>query len=293
MGPADKRKVLRKLLNQNKTFTIIGAFDPICAKLVEKHGLPCTYVSGSATAATAFGLPDLGLTSLIENAYVAGNIAHAVSIPTIADADTGYGNSSQIPKTITTFEDQGLAGIHIEDQVFPKRCGHLEGKEVISEKEMAKKIKSAVQSRKDPNFVITARVDSYSVHGFDDMLHRVCAYADAGADMIFPEAMTSLSEYQKVCQALKIPVLANMTEFGKTPYFTAKQFSEVGVRAVLFPLSVYRATLKTMDQAIQSIQHHGTQKQLLPQMMTRREFYDLIDYEAFETLLTTEQAKKK
>lgn len=281
----EKRKALRQLIKQDKTFTIMGAFDPICAKLVERHGVPCTYVSGSATAATAFGLPDLGLTSLIENAYVAGNIANAVSIPAIADADTGYGNAKQIPKTVYTFEQQGLAGIHIEDQVFPKRCGHLEGKAVIPEKEMVKKIQAAIQSRKDSNFIITARVDSYSVSGFDDMLRRAQAYADAGADMIFPEAMTSLPEYERVCKTLKIPVLANMTEFGKTPYFTVKQFSEVGVRAVLFPLSVYRAVMKTMDHAIQSIGQHGTQKQLLNQMMSRTEFYELIDYEAFETLL--------
>jgi methylisocitrate lyase len=282
----EKRASLKKKISENKTFPIIGAFDPICAKLVEKHGLSCTYVSGSATAATGFGLPDLGIVSLQETAFVAGNIAHAVTIPTLADADTGFGPLAEIPKTIELFEAQGLAGIHLEDQVFPKRCGHLDGKEVISEKDMVEKIKKAIQSRKDPNFLIIARVDSYSVNGFDDMLHRAQAYAEAGADMIFPEAMTTHQDYETTCKTLTCPVLVNMTEFGKTPYTTLKQFSDMGARAVLYPLSVYRSVLGDANRAIQSILEHGNQEKLLDSMMNRQDFYDLIDYQAYEKVLS-------
>jgi len=288
---AAKRKQFQSLINGSKTFVIAGAFDAMCAKFVQKHHFPCTYVSGSATAASLLGLPDLGMTTLTEAAREAGYIANAVNIPTLADADTGFGELINIPRTITEFESKGLSGIHLEDQVFPKRCGHLSGKDVIPESEMVAKIKAAVAARNDKNFMIIARVDAYSVNGFDDMVHRAQAYADAGVDMIFPEAMTSLAEYEKVVKTVSVPILANMTEFGKTPYIRVKQFAEVGCRCVLFPLTIFRAAMKTMDKTLDILKREGSQEPFLDEIYTRQDFYDLIDYPRYEAIVN--QAIKK
>lgn len=278
-----KRKALRDLISGSETFTIVGAFDAICAKFVQKHGFPCTYVSGSATAASLLGLPDLGMTTLTEVATEAGAVAGAVDIPCIADADTGFGELTNIPRCVNVFEEKGIAGIHIEDQVFPKRCGHLDGKEIIPEHEMVAKIRAAASARQDPNFIIIARCDAYSVSGFDDMAHRIQAYSDAGADMIFPEALKTLAEFEKISTASPKPILANMTEFGKTPYYTVSNFTNAGVRAVLFPLTIYRTCMKTMDRAITTLKQTGTQETFLADIYPRKDFYDLIDYAKYES----------
>jgi len=282
LTPQEKRKKFRAALEKNKILIIPGAFDAICAQLVESHGFPATYVSGSATAGAVFAKPDLGLVSLPDMVREAGRIAEVVDIPTLADADTGFGGVADIPHTVAEFEKGGLTGIHIEDQVFPKRCGHLDGKGVIPKEEMGRKIEKAVTSRSDPQFVIIARCDAYGVTGFTDMLDRCRVYQNAGADMIFPEALTTLQEYEKTVRALKIPVLANMTEFGKTPYFTAPQFEEVGCRAVLFPLTVFRTALGTMNSALKTLKKDGSQTSLLEGMFTRKDFNNLIQYEEHE-----------
>ncbi len=279
MNDASKRAVLKKRIADKDPFMIPGAFNAICAKFVEKQGFPCTYVSGSGTAA-AFGLPDLGLTTLSEAVSEAEHIARAVQIPTIADADTGFGNVLTIPRTVRQFESAGLAGIHLEDQVFPKRCGHLAGKEVIPTSDMVALLKAALAAREDPNFIIIARVDAYSVTGFDDMLYRAQAYYDAGADLIFPEALQSLDEFEQV--AKKVPVLANMTDFGKTPYFSFQEFVDVGCLCVLFPLTTFRACMKTMRDTLAHLHEHGSQADILDSLYTRQEYYDLIDYKTYE-----------
>lgn len=282
LSAENKRQHFRECLRGDELIIIPGAFNAICARFVEEAGFPATYVSGAATAAAAFALPDLGMVTLTEAVSEAGRIANAVQIPTLADADTGFGEMLNVGRTVREFEAAGVTGIHLEDQVFPKRCGHLDGKEVISTTEMVAKIRLAVEARRDPNFLIIARSDACSVNGFADMLDRCRSYADAGAELIFPEALTTLGEYEKAAAALPVPILANMTEFGKTPYYRAKEFGEVGCKVVLFPLSILRHAMGGVRRALATLHDEGSQEPLVEEMFSRQEFYEFIDYAAYE-----------
>ena len=282
---AEKRARLRALLQGDAVIPIPGAFNALCAKVIERRGFSVTYVSGGATAVGIFGLPDLGLYTADEMVREAGYIASATSLPVICDADTGFGGVLNVRRTVQAFEAAGIAGIHIEDQEFPKRCGHLTGKSVIPTEEMAAKIRAATEARQDANFLLTARCDAHSIEGLDGLLRRCQAYVKAGADMIFPEALQSLDDYATVTSALgEIPVMANMTEFGKTPYFTLKEFGQAGCRAVLFPLTLLRVAMKAAETAADELFKEGTQAGFVDDMQTRRELYDLIDYEEFRKL---------
>ena len=276
---AEKRKTLREAIMSPKILEIPGAFNAICAKLVENNGYQAAYISGAALTCGAFALPDIGLVSLQETVKEVQKIAWAVNIPCIADGDTGFGESVQIPNTVRAFEAHGASAVHFEDQVFPKRCGHLAGKELVTQKEMAEKIKAAVKSRKDPNFLIIARCDAYSVTGIEDMIVRLKAYRDVGADMVFPEALTDLKQYERVVKEVNSPVLANMTEFGKTPFYTSKQYEAAGCSAVIFPVSLLRHAMGAIQRALTILKAHGNQEPLVPEMYTRQQFYDLIEYD--------------
>lgn len=274
-----KRKNLKNAILAPKILEIPGAFNAICAKLIENNGYQAAYISGAATTCGAFALPDIGLISLQETVKEVQKIAQAINIPCIADADTGFGETAQIPITVKTFEAHGASGFHLEDQVFPKRCGHLAGKELVSKEEMSDKIKAAVKSRKDPNFIVIARCDALSVTGMEDMIVRLKAYRDAGADMIFPEALTDLKQYERVVKEVGVPVLANMTEFGKTPFYTSKQYESAGCAAVIFPVSLLRHAMGAIQKALEIMKAHGNQEPLVPTMYTRQQFYDLIEYD--------------
>jgi methylisocitrate lyase len=284
--PSEKRERLRTLLQGDEVIPIPGAFNALCAKVIERRGFPVTYVSGGATAVGIFGLPDLGLYTADEMVREAGYIAAATNLPVLCDADTGFGGVLNVRRTVQAFEAAGIAGIHIEDQEFPKRCGHLAGKSVIPVDEMASKVRAAVQVRQDPNFIIIARCDALSIEGLDGLLRRCEEYVKAGADMIFPEAMGTLEEYSKVTSALGgTPVLANMTEFGKTPYFTIQEFGQAGCRAVLFPLTLLRVAMKAVEQAADELFREGTQSGFVDNMQTRKELYKLVDYDEFQKLV--------
>lgn len=276
---SEKRKALKDAILAPKILEIPGAFNAICAKLVEDNGYQAAYVSGAATTCGAFALPDIGLVSLQETVKEVQKIARAINIPVIADADTGFGETAQVPITIHTFEAHGAAGVHLEDQVFPKRCGHLAGKELVSVEEMSGKIKAAATSHKDPNFIVIARCDAFGVTGIDDMIYRLKAYKDAGADMVFPEALTELKQYERVVKEVGLPVLANMTEFGKTPFYTSKQYESAGCAAVIYPVSLLRHAMGAIQKALQVLKAHGNQEPLVPDMYTRQQFYDLIGYD--------------
>lgn len=285
----DKRERLRALLSSDGTIMIPGAFNALSAKIIERAGFPVAYVSGGATAVGVFGLPDLGLYTADEMVREAGYIASATNLPVICDADTGFGSILNVRRTVQAFEAAEIAGIHIEDQEFPKRCGHLAGKSVVPVDEMTAKVKAAVDARQDENFLLIARCDALSVEGFDSLIDRCKAYVDAGADMIFPEALGSLDEYRKVTSALgSTPVLANMTEFGKTPYFTVKEFGEVGIKAVLFPLTIFRTAMKAAEKAADELFNSGTQKGFVDDMQTRKELYELVDYDGYKELMGEE-----
>ena len=272
-----KPATFRKLLGQG-AILIPGAFNAASALLIEKCGFKAVYMSGAGISNSA-GLPDIGILTRDEVVQQAEYIASAVNIPVIADVDTGFGGPSEVKETVRAFEKAGVAGIQIEDQrSTTKRCGHLSGKEVISAKAMAKKIKSACDARKDKDFLIIARTDARSVNGFDDAIERAKIYIDAGADVIFPEALESKTEFKEFARRVNAPLMANMTEFGKTPYITAREFEAMGYSIVIFPMTAFRIAMKVMEDALLALKKEGTQKGLLKNMQTRKELYKLIGY---------------
>jgi len=284
--PEQKRERLRALLSADDVIIIPGAFNALCAKVIERRGFPAAYVSGGATAVGIFGLPDLGLYTADEMAREAGYVASATDLPVICDADTGFGGVLNVLRTVQAFEAAGIAGIHIEDQEFPKRCGHLSGKSVIPVGEMVAKVEMAAEARRDKNFLLIARCDALSVEGYDALINRCKAYVDAGADMIFPEALESLDEYANIVSALgDVPILSDMTEFGKTPYTSAKEFGEVGIKAVLFPLTLFRVAMKAVEEAADEIFTSGTQEGFIDDLQTRNELYELVDYDEFKKMM--------
>ena len=249
------------------------------ARQVERAGFSAVYISGAGLANATAGVPDIGLLTLTEVAQLAGYIAKAVKIPALVDADTGFGGAESVARTISELERAGLAGCHIEDQEFPKRCGHLAGKTLIPAEEMAEKIKAAVRVRRDPDFVIMARTDARAVESFDDAVKRALLYVDAGADAIFPEALQSAEEFRAFAGAMKVPLLANMTEFGKSPLLSFKELEAIGYRMVIFPMSAFRVAMKATEEFLRGLKEQGTQTAWLEKMQTRKELYELLDYD--------------
>jgi len=287
---------LRKLTKKG-TVMIPGVFNAVTAQLVERCGFGAVYISGAGLASGVAGLPDVGLLSLTEVAQQAMYISRAVSIPAIVDGETGFGGPLHVMRTVRIFEEAGLAGAHFEDQRMPKRCGHLGGKELISPQEMADKIRAAVRARSDPDFLIIARTDSRSVSGLKDAIRRGQCYLEAGADVIFPEALESASEFKEFAKEIKAPLMANMTEFGRTPYLSVQDFAALGYRMVLFPMTVFRVMMKAAEKALLELKKTGTQKSLVSQMQTRQELYELIGYRSYERfdreLYETQKTLKK
>lgn len=280
-----KPRRLRDALAKH-TVAIPGAYNALTAIQIEAAGYEVLYISGAALSA-ARGLPDLGLLSLTEVAGDAGLIANAVSIPAIVDADTGYGPPLMVRRAVHEFERAGLAGAQFEDQELPKKCGHLPGKSLVSIGAMVNKIQAAVQARKDPDFLVVARTDARSVEGLDGAIKRGLAYAEAGADALFPEALESAEEFQRFAQALKasgimVPLIANMTEFGKTPYLSVKEFEALGYRGVLFPVTTLRVAARAVAKLLYELKTFGTQRDWLNQIHTRQQVSDLLRYEEYE-----------
>jgi methylisocitrate lyase len=277
---ADKRAALRERLASGELLRFPGAFNPLSARLIERKGMEGVYVSGAVISAD-LGLPDIGLTTLTEVASRSQQIARVTSLPVIVDADTGFGEPLNVARTTATLEDAGVAGIHLEDQVNPKRCGHLDGKQVVGLDAAVKRIRAAVGARRDPNFLIIARTDARGVDGLDAAVDRAKAFADAGADAIFPEAMTSLAEFAAVRGAVSVPILANMTEFGKSELFTTSQLASVGVNIVIFPVSLLRLAMGAAERALDVLTEQGTLTSMVPQMQTRARLYEVLDYESY------------
>ena len=279
-----KSKRLRELIAKD-SIMLPGVPNAAMARQVERVGFDAVYVSGAGMANATAGVPDIGLLTLTEVAQLAGYIARAVNIPAIVDADTGFGGSENVARTIRELSRAGAAGCHLEDQVQAKRCGHRPGKELVSAHEMSDRIKAAVDGRKDQSFVLMARTDAHAVEGQKVAIERAQQYVEAGADMIFAEALTTLDEYREFTQAVRVPVLANITEFGKTPLFAVQQFGEVGVALVLYPLSAFRAMNRAAEAVYGAIRNDGTQQRAIERMQTRAELYDVLGYHEYEQKL--------
>jgi len=261
------------------TVMMPGVPNAAMARQVERAGFDAVYISGAGMANAAAGVPDIGLLTLTEVVRLAGYIAKAVRIPAIVDADTGFGGAENVARTIQELEKAGLAGCHIEDQEFPKRCGHLVGKSIVDVEEMVGKIKAAVAARRDPNFMIITRTDARAVEDFDRAVERAGEYLAAGADAIFPEALQSADEFRDFAKGIDLPLLANMTEFGKSPLLSFKELSDFGYRIVIFPMSAFRVAMKASDEFFHALKKSGSQKDWLDKMQTRQELYDLLDYD--------------
>jgi methylisocitrate lyase len=255
-----------------------GVSNGAVALQAEAAGFEALYVSGAGLANSA-GLPDISLLSLTEIAQLAGYIARAVTIPAIVDGDTGFGGPANTARAVQEFERAGLAGMHMEDQTFPKRCGHLGGKELVSTGEMVEKIRAAVAARDNPDFLIIARTDARAVEGFDGAVERAQLYLKAGADAIFPEALETAGEFRRFAKSIKSPLLANMTEFGKSPLLSARQLQRMGYRMVIFPMTAFRISMQATEACLVHLKKHGTQRQLLERMQTREELYHLLRYD--------------
>ncbi|MEY2555429.1 MAG: methylisocitrate lyase [Verrucomicrobiota bacterium] len=261
------------------TVMMPGVPNAAMARQVERAGFDAVYVSGAGMVNATAGVPDIGLLTLTEVARLAGYIAKAVKIPAIVDADTGFGGSENVARTIQELEKAGLAGCHIEDQAFPKRCGHLSGKSIVDVEEMVGKIKAAVAARRDPDFMIIARTDARAVEDFDRAVERAGEYLAAGADAIFPEALQTADEFRDFAKEIDLPLLANMTEFGKSPLLSFKDLSDFGYRMVIFPQSAFRVAMKASDEFLRALKKSGTQKDWIDKMQTREELYQLLDYD--------------
>ncbi|GAB4139376.1 MAG: methylisocitrate lyase [Planctomycetaceae bacterium] len=266
----------------NRTLLIPGVFNALVARMAERAGFQAVYQSGAALSAGLAALPDVGLISQTEFADQARYLTQAVSIPVISDADTGFGEALSVERTVSLFEAAGLAGLHLEDQQFPKRCGHLSGKTVVDPQVMCAKIRAAVNARHDPDFVIIARTDARAVHGIQDSLDRAKAYVDAGADAIFPEALESAEEFERFADTINVPLIANMTEFGKSPLLNVGELQAMGYVAVLYPVTLFRLAMRTVESALQTLQAEGSQQSLIEQMQTRAELYELLNYDDYE-----------
>jgi len=283
---AAKRAAFRAGLRSGELLRFPGAFSPLSAMQIARHGFEGVYVSGAVISAD-LGLPDIGLTTLTEVAGRAQQIARVTALPSLVDADTGFGEPMNTARTVQVLEDAGVAGLHIEDQVNPKRCGHLDGKDVVDRNVAVRRINAAAAARRDPNFIIAARTDAAAVHGIDDAIDRAKAYADAGADLIFPEAMTGQADFERFRAAIDVPILANMTEFGKSRLLDTKTLRNLGINVVIYPVTLLRLAMHVADAGLAELAARGTQEGLLSRMQHRRELYDLLDYQAYTTFDTS------
>lgn len=273
----DQRERFRLLLKGDKPIMAPGAYNGLTAKLVEQAGFPAVYMTGFGTSANLLGKPDYGYLTLSEMVMNAKNMVRAVSIPLIADADTGYGNVINVQRTVEEYEQAGVASIHLEDQVFPKKCGHMNGKQVIPTEEHVQKIKAAVATRKDPNFLIIARTDARAVHDLEDAIERGKAYADAGADLLFIEAPQSVQEMEKICRSFPdVPLVANMVEHGKTPFLLIEELRQLGFKLVIYPVSVLFSATFAVQETLRKLAENGTTEVSLPRMTKFPEFNELI-----------------
>ena len=276
---SEKRLQFVKNLQSKKLLRFPGAYNPLCAKLIAEIGFDGVYISGGVMS-NDLGLPDIGLTTLDQVSYRAKQISRVTDLPTIVDADTGF---KDCKRTIITFEEKGLAGCHIEDQIAEKRCGHLDNKELISKDEMVKKIKESVNARKDKNFLVIVRTDANTVEGIDKTLERIKSYEDAGADMIFPEAMRDEKEFEKVRKISKGYLLANMTEFGKSKLLNRSQLENLGYNLVIYPVTTQRLAMQNVELGLKSIFKDGHQNNIIDKMQTRKRLYELVEYEKYNT----------
>jgi methylisocitrate lyase len=274
-----KPHLLRQALRRG-CVVMPGAFNAAVARQAERAGFEAVYVSGAGLANGAAGLPDIGLLSLEEVVRLSGYIARAVRIPVLADADTGFGGAADVARAVRRFEQAAMAGLHLEDQVFPKRCGHLEGKQLVPVRKMVAKVRAAVRARRDPEFLILARTDARAVEGFDAAVRRAQAYLAAGADGIFPEALESAAEFREFARRLRgALLLANMTEFGKSPLMSARRLAAMGYGIVIFPLTAFRAAMAVTGACLRDLERGGSQRGWLPRLQTRQELYRLLDYD--------------
>ncbi|AIA01555.1 putative methylisocitrate lyase/phosphonomutase [Streptomyces noursei] len=283
--PAERRRAFRQQLASGRLLRMPGALNPLSARLIQEHGFEAAYLSGAVLAAD-LGLPDIGLTTATEIAVRAQQTTRVTDLPVLIDADTGFGEPLNAARTVQLMEDAGLAGLHLEDQVNPKRCGHLDGKTVVAREEMARRIRAAVDARRDPDFVLMARTDARSVEGLDAAIERAKAYVDAGADAIFPEALADESEYEAFRTAIDVPLLANLTEFGKTPLLDTRTLENLGYNIALYPVTLLRLAMGAAEDGLRTLAAEGTQASLLPRMQTRSRLYELLgyaDYTAFDS----------
>ncbi|MBA2431996.1 MAG: methylisocitrate lyase [Chthoniobacterales bacterium] len=271
-------KRLRQLIS-NGCVPMPGVFNASMGRLVEQAGFDAVYISGAGLCNATAGVPDIGLLTLTEVAQLAGYVARAVKIPCIVDADTGFGGVENAARTIELFEQVGLAGCHIEDQEFPKRCGHLAGKSLVEIDDMNEKIAAAAAAKRDPDFLLIARTDARAVESFDKAVERAQSYLAAGADAIFPEALQNEQEFRDFANAVDAPLLANMTEFGKSPLLSRDQLAEFGYRMVIYPQTAFRVTMKAAGEMLRDLKEQGTQESWLDRMQTRKELYELLDYD--------------
>ncbi len=278
-NPSEKRIELKNKLKKEKILRFPGAYNPLTAKLISEIGFEGIYISG-AVMANDLGIPDIGLTTLKEVSYRAKQISKVTDLPSIVDADTGFGDCQ---KTIETFENLGLSGCHIEDQIEQKRCGHLDNKEIIPLDKMVKKIKTASKSKKDKNFLIIARTDANSVEGLNKTIDRVKAYEDAGADIIFPEAMKDEKEFEQIRKNTKVNLLANMTEFGKSKLLSTNSLEKLGYNIVIYPVTTQRLAMKNVEDGLRTIFKDGHQNNIIDKMQSRKRLYELVEYEKYNT----------
>ncbi|NOZ40600.1 MAG: methylisocitrate lyase [Planctomycetes bacterium] len=274
---AEKRALFRQSLATGNLLRFPGAFAPLVAMQIEELGFEGVYVSGAALSAE-LGLPDIGLTTLSEVSGRAEAISRVTDLPAIVDIDTGFGEVANVARTVQTIEAAGLCGCHLEDQQFPKRCGHLDNKQLVTAEEMTRKIKAAVDAKTDENFLIIARTDARGVDGFEAAVERAKRYVEAGAEMIFPEALADESEFAAFREAIEVPLLANMTEFGKSPLLSTKQLTNLGYNLVIYPVTTLRLAMKAVEDGLRSLAEQGTQQSVVEQMQTRKRLYELLRY---------------
>ena len=285
--------LFKKAIEAERPLQVIGAINAYHAKLAEKTGYKAIYLSGGGVAAGSLGVPDLGISTLEDVLIDIRRITDSSSLPLLVDVDTGFGGAFNIARTIRSVEKSGAAAVHIEDQIQAKRCGHRPNKSIVSQNEMVDRIKSAVDAKNDENFVIMARTDALAVEGLQSAIDRACACVEAGADMIFPEAINDLDTYKKFTKSVDVPVLANITEFGATPLFSLDELDSVGIAIALYPLSAFRAMNKAALNIYKGLREEGTQKNLVEQMQTREELYEFLDYHEYEKKLDQLFKKEK
>jgi methylisocitrate lyase len=283
----------REALQEEQPLQVAGTINAYSALLAEKAGFRAIYLSGAGVANASFGLPDLAMTTLGDVCEDIRRISYATEVPLLVDADTGWGGAFMIGRTVREMQRAGAAGCHIEDQVGVKRCGHRPGKALVESAEMVDRVKAAVDSRTDEQFLVMARTDAHAVEGQQAALERSQAYVEAGADIIFAEALTTLDEYRQFTAAIDVPVLANLTEFGQTPMFTTTELADVGIRLVLYPLSAFRAMSRAAENVYRALRTEGTQKNVIDTMQTRMELYDVLGYHAYEEKLDQLFEEKK